>query len=130
VVAARDGIRPLCDVEVVKNMVARTDDGGLVGGNSPMVTTVVGIEEFPEGVTTFVSIVATLFGTHKDELIRWWVPKYQWWRFQIDQKISLQGLKWLIPQDVGWALFLVTWLLQKTLVGLASALVVAGVAPM
>jgi hypothetical protein len=111
-------------------MMARTNDGGLGGGNSPMVTTVVGIEEFPEGVTTFVSIVATLFGTHKDELIRWWVPKYQWWRFQIDQKISLQGLKWLIPQDVGQALFLVTWLLQKTLVGLAFALVVAGVAPM
>jgi hypothetical protein len=37
-------------------MVARIDDSGLGGGNSPMVTTVVGIEEFLEGVTTFVSI--------------------------------------------------------------------------
>jgi hypothetical protein len=37
-------------------MVTQTGDGGLGGGNSPMVTTVVGIEEFPEGVTTFVSI--------------------------------------------------------------------------
>ena len=37
-------------------MVARTGDGGLGGENSPVVTTVVGIKEFPEGVTTFVSI--------------------------------------------------------------------------
>jgi hypothetical protein len=94
-----------------------------------VVTTVVGIEEFPEGVTTFVSIAVTLSRTHKDEPIRWWVPKDQWWRFQIDQKLSLQGLKWLIPQDVGQAHFLVTWSLQNTLVGLAFALVVAGVAP-
>jgi hypothetical protein len=36
--------------------VAQTNDGGLGGENSPVVTTVVGIEEFPEGVTTFVSI--------------------------------------------------------------------------
>ena len=47
---------PLCEVEVVETMVARTGDSGLVGGNSHMVTIVVGIEEFPEGVTTFVSI--------------------------------------------------------------------------
>jgi hypothetical protein len=38
-------------------MVAWTSDGGLGGGNSPMVTTIVGIEKFPEEVTTFVSIV-------------------------------------------------------------------------
>ena len=56
--AARDGIRPLCDVEAVETMVDRTGDGGLGGGNSPMVTTVVGIEEFPGGVTVFVSITA------------------------------------------------------------------------
>jgi hypothetical protein len=37
-------------------MVARTNDGGLGDEISPMVTTMVGIEEFPEGVTTFVSI--------------------------------------------------------------------------
>ena len=53
---AIEGIEPLCEVEAVDTMVAQTGDGGLGGGNSPMVTTVVGIEEFPEGVTTFVSI--------------------------------------------------------------------------
>jgi hypothetical protein len=57
VAAAKDGIGPLCDVEAVKTMVARTGDGGLGGENFPVVTTVVGIEEFPEGVTSFVSIV-------------------------------------------------------------------------
>jgi hypothetical protein len=55
--AAKDGIGPLCDVEAVKTIVARTSDNGLGGENSHVVTTVVGIEEFPEGVTTFVSIV-------------------------------------------------------------------------
>ena len=55
--AAKDGIGPLCDVEAVETMVAWTGDGGLGGENSPVVTTIVGIEEFPEGVTTFVSIV-------------------------------------------------------------------------
>jgi hypothetical protein len=39
-------------------MVARISDSGLGGGNSPVVTNVVGIEEFPEGVTAFVSIAA------------------------------------------------------------------------
>ena len=58
VAAAKDRIRPLCDVEVVETMVARTGDGGLGGGNSPVVTTVVGIEEFPEEVATFFSITA------------------------------------------------------------------------
>jgi hypothetical protein len=57
------------------------------------------------------------------------VLKDQWWKFQPDQKLSLQGLRWSIPLDVGWAQFLVTRSLQKTLVGLAFALVVAGVAP-
>jgi hypothetical protein len=56
VAVARDRIRPLCDLEAVETMVAQTSDGGLGGGNSPVVTTIVGIEEFPEGVTTFVSI--------------------------------------------------------------------------
>jgi hypothetical protein len=70
VAAARDGIGPLCDVEAVETMVARTGDGGLGGGNSPMVTTVVGIEEFSEGVTTFVSLLrATLSGSRKDESV-------------------------------------------------------------
>jgi hypothetical protein len=39
-------------------MVAQTGDGGLGGGISPVVTTVVGIEEFPEEVAAFVSIAA------------------------------------------------------------------------
>jgi hypothetical protein len=56
--ATIDRIEPLCEVEKVETMVAWTNDGGLGGGNSPMVTTIVGIEEFPEGVTTFVSIAA------------------------------------------------------------------------
>jgi hypothetical protein len=38
--------------------VAQTDDGGLGGGTPPVVTSVVGIEEFPEEVATFVSIAA------------------------------------------------------------------------
>jgi hypothetical protein len=57
VTAAKDGIRPLCDVEAVDTMVAQTDDNGLGGENSLVVTNVVGIEEFPEGVTKFVFIV-------------------------------------------------------------------------
>jgi hypothetical protein len=56
VATAKDGIRPLFNVEVVETMMAQTDDNGLGGENSHVVTTVVGIEEFPEGVTTFVSI--------------------------------------------------------------------------
>jgi hypothetical protein len=56
VATAKDDIGPLYDVEVVETMVARTGDGGLGGENSLVVTTIVGIEEFPEGVTTFVSI--------------------------------------------------------------------------
>jgi hypothetical protein len=44
VAAAIDRIGPLCEVEEVESMVARTNDGGLGGGNSPVVTTVVGIE--------------------------------------------------------------------------------------
>jgi hypothetical protein len=49
-----------------------TGDGGLGGGNTPVVTTVVGSDEFPEVVTTFVSIAAcaTLSGTRKDKLVR------------------------------------------------------------
>jgi hypothetical protein len=57
VAAARDGFGTLCEVVAVETMVAQTDDGGLGDEISPVVATVVGIEEFPEGVTTFVSIV-------------------------------------------------------------------------
>ena len=56
--SAIDRIRTLCEVEAVKTMLACTGDGGLGVGNSLVVTTVVGIEEFLEGVTTFVSINA------------------------------------------------------------------------
>jgi zinc transporter ZupT len=55
VVAAIDGFGPLCDIVVAETMVAETDDGRL-GDDSLMVATVMGIDEFPEGVTTFVSI--------------------------------------------------------------------------
>jgi hypothetical protein len=57
VAAAKDGIRPLCEVVSFETMMAHTNDGGLGGEISLVVTTVVRIEEFPEGVTTFVSIV-------------------------------------------------------------------------
>jgi hypothetical protein len=47
----------------------------------------------------------------------------------VDQEILSQILKRSFPPDVGRAHFLVTRSLQKTLVGLAFSLVVAGVAP-
>jgi hypothetical protein len=56
VAATEDGIGPLCEVVSIKTMVIQTGDGGLGGGNTTVVTTIVGIEEFPEEVTTFVSI--------------------------------------------------------------------------
>ena len=55
VATAIDGFGPLCDVVAAETMVARTDDGKL-GDDSPVVATVVGMEEFPEEVTTFVAI--------------------------------------------------------------------------
>jgi hypothetical protein len=55
VAATIDGLGPLCDVVAVETMVAQTDYGKL-GDDSPMAATVVGMEEFPEEVTTFVSI--------------------------------------------------------------------------
>ena len=54
--AAIDGVGPLCDIVAAGAMVVRTDDGKL-GDASPVVATVVGMEEFPEEVTAFVSIV-------------------------------------------------------------------------
>ena len=50
-----DGVGPLCDVVAAETMVARTDDCKL-GDASPMVATVVGMEEFPEEVIAFVAI--------------------------------------------------------------------------
>jgi hypothetical protein len=55
VAAAIDGIGPLCDVVTTETMVAQTSDGKL-GDASLVVATVVRMEEFPEEVTTFVSI--------------------------------------------------------------------------
>jgi hypothetical protein len=56
VATAKDGFRPLCKVVAVETMVAQIDNGRL-GDDSHVVKTMVGIEEFPEEVTTFVSIV-------------------------------------------------------------------------
>ena len=50
-----DGVGPLCNVVAAETIVARIDDGKL-GDASPVVATVVGMEEFPEEVTSFVSI--------------------------------------------------------------------------
>jgi hypothetical protein len=55
VAAAIDGDEPLCDVVAVETVVARTNDDKL-GDASPLVATVMGMEEFPEEVTTFVAI--------------------------------------------------------------------------
>jgi hypothetical protein len=55
VAAAIDGVGPLCDVVAVETVVAQTNDDKL-GDASPVVTMVMGIEEFPEEVTTFVAI--------------------------------------------------------------------------
>jgi hypothetical protein len=56
VVATIDGVGPLCDVVAAETVVARTDDSKL-GYASPVVATVVGMEEFPEEVTAFVAII-------------------------------------------------------------------------
>ena len=53
---AIDGVGPLCDVVAFETMVARTVDKGKLGEASPVVATVMGMEEFPEEVTTFVAI--------------------------------------------------------------------------
>jgi hypothetical protein len=55
VAAAIDGDGPLCDVVAAKSVVAWTDDDNL-GDASPVVATVVGMEEFQEEVTEFGSI--------------------------------------------------------------------------
>jgi hypothetical protein len=55
VAATIDGIGPVYDVVAAQTMVAQTDDGKL-GDASTVVATVVGMEEFPVEVTTFVSI--------------------------------------------------------------------------
>jgi hypothetical protein len=56
VAAVIDGVGPLCNVVAADTMVAWTD-GGKLGDASPVVAIVVGMEEFLEEVTVFVSIV-------------------------------------------------------------------------
>jgi hypothetical protein len=56
VATAIDGVSPLCDIVAAETVVARTDDSKL-GDASPVVATVVGMEEFPEEVTVFGSII-------------------------------------------------------------------------
>jgi hypothetical protein len=56
VAAAIDGVGPLCDVVAAETIVVQAVDGKL-GYASPMVTTVMGIEEFLDEVTAFVAIV-------------------------------------------------------------------------
>jgi hypothetical protein len=56
VAAEIDGVSPLCDVVAAETMVARTADKGKLGEASPVVETVMGMEEFPEEVTTFFAI--------------------------------------------------------------------------
>jgi hypothetical protein len=48
VATAIDGVEPLCNVVVAETMVAQTVDKGKLGEASPVVTTVIGMEEFPE----------------------------------------------------------------------------------
>ena len=55
-VAAIDGVSPLCNVVAAETMVAQTVDKGKLGEASPMVATVMGMEEFPDEVTEFGSI--------------------------------------------------------------------------
>jgi hypothetical protein len=55
VAAAIEGFGPLCDVVAAETMVAQTNDDKL-GDDSPVVATVVEMEEFLEEVTAFVSI--------------------------------------------------------------------------
>jgi hypothetical protein len=55
VATAIDGDGPLCDVVVVETIMDRTNDDKL-GDASPLVETVMGMEEFLEEVTTFVAI--------------------------------------------------------------------------
>jgi hypothetical protein len=55
VVVVIDGDGPLCDVVAVETVVAWTNNGKL-GDVSPMVETMMGIEEFPEEVIAFVAI--------------------------------------------------------------------------
>jgi hypothetical protein len=56
VAAAIDGVGPLCDVVAAETVVAQTADKDKLGEASPVVATVMGMEEFPDEVTEFGSI--------------------------------------------------------------------------
>jgi hypothetical protein len=51
-----DGVGLLCDVVAAKTMVDWIVDKGKLGEASPVVATMMGMEEFPEEVTEFGSI--------------------------------------------------------------------------
>jgi hypothetical protein len=55
VAIAIDGVGPLCNVVVAETVVAQADNGKL-GDDSPVVATVVGMEEISEEETNFGSI--------------------------------------------------------------------------
>jgi hypothetical protein len=55
VAAAIDGVGPLCNVVAVETVVVQADDEKL-GDASPVVATMVGMDEIPEAVTEFGSI--------------------------------------------------------------------------
>ena len=56
VAATIDGVGPLCDVVAAETMVAQNVNKGKLGEASSVVTTVIGMEEFPVEVTEFGSI--------------------------------------------------------------------------
>jgi hypothetical protein len=63
VAVAIDGVGPLCDVVAAETVVARTTDKGKLGEASPVVATMMGMEEFPDEVIEFGSI--TMLGTDR-----------------------------------------------------------------
>jgi hypothetical protein len=65
VVAAKDGIGPLLEVEAFETVVARTGDGGVEGGTPPLTTIVAGILGFPEEETGFSSIMILFKGAKR-----------------------------------------------------------------
>ena len=56
---AIDGVGPLCDVVAAKTVVARTAEKGKLGEASPVVVTVIGMEESPEEVICSITGLGT-----------------------------------------------------------------------
>ena len=54
-----DGVDPLCDVVATETMVARSTDKGKLGEASPVVVTVIAMEEFPEEVICSITGLGT-----------------------------------------------------------------------